>query len=285
MEKENFKYDVALSFAGEDREYVDKVASLLKESGIKVFYDLFEEEDLWGKDLGIHFDFVYRKSARYCIPFISEHYKRKIWTNHEIKTAIARAIESNSEYILPARFDDTEIDGIRPTLGFIDLRRNSPEELANKILKKLKKPNSIPVPEKEQETDGNIYTSVYAISYDQRNVHEITIGVTITNVFKEHRYFNEPGFQLSEAFIGNADSFYLTGRVEQINFPVKLEYGEVVKVTYRLKAESEETIWNKLSAEADFQAIVTTTVGEKFKSNKVKAQMVRDAFSTVNKRR
>lgn len=27
----SFKYDVALSFAGEDREYVDKVANLLRD--------------------------------------------------------------------------------------------------------------------------------------------------------------------------------------------------------------------------------------------------------------
>ncbi len=37
------KYDVALSFAGEDRDYVDKVAKRLQEKGVKVFYDKFEE--------------------------------------------------------------------------------------------------------------------------------------------------------------------------------------------------------------------------------------------------
>ena len=42
-------YDVALSFAGEDRPYVQQVAQRLVESGIKVFYDDFEKVDLWGK--------------------------------------------------------------------------------------------------------------------------------------------------------------------------------------------------------------------------------------------
>jgi hypothetical protein len=58
-----YKYDITLSFAGEDREYVEKVATLLKENNIKIFYDKFEEAELWGKDLGLHFDTVYRKSA------------------------------------------------------------------------------------------------------------------------------------------------------------------------------------------------------------------------------
>ncbi|TMP76812.1 molecular chaperone Tir, partial [Pseudoalteromonas phenolica] len=35
------EFEIALSFAGEDREYVDQVANLLKDSGVKVFYDLF----------------------------------------------------------------------------------------------------------------------------------------------------------------------------------------------------------------------------------------------------
>lgn len=47
----NVKYDIALSFAGEDRVYVDKVANLLRDKGIRVFYDLFEEEKLWEKNL------------------------------------------------------------------------------------------------------------------------------------------------------------------------------------------------------------------------------------------
>lgn len=36
--KQKFDYDVALSFAGEDREYVNEVASILKSKGVSVFY-------------------------------------------------------------------------------------------------------------------------------------------------------------------------------------------------------------------------------------------------------
>ncbi|MHB1630880.1 MAG: hypothetical protein ACYCQL_01500 [Acidithiobacillus sp.] len=44
------KYHIALSFAGED-DYVEEVATYLKATGVKVFYDKFEAADLWGKDL------------------------------------------------------------------------------------------------------------------------------------------------------------------------------------------------------------------------------------------
>ena len=45
------KYHVPLSFAGEDRAYVEKVATLLVSEGVSVFYDKFEEATLWGKNL------------------------------------------------------------------------------------------------------------------------------------------------------------------------------------------------------------------------------------------
>jgi hypothetical protein len=69
--------------------------------------------------------------------FISEHYAKKIWTNHERKSALARAIEEKEEYILPARFDKTDIPGVRPTIGYIDLSSKAPDELGTLILKKL----------------------------------------------------------------------------------------------------------------------------------------------------
>ena len=137
----NFEYDIALSFAGEEREYVEKVQEYLKDNGISVFYDRHEEVDLWGKDLYVHLDEVYRKKAKYCVMFLSRSYASKVWPNHERESAQARAFEEKKEYILPARFDDTEIPGIRPTVGYIDLRGKAPEEFGCLILNKLKEKN------------------------------------------------------------------------------------------------------------------------------------------------
>ncbi len=129
-------HDIVLSFAGEDRSYVEQVAEYLIKNDVEVFYDRYEEATLWGKDLAEHLDVVYR-SARYCVMFISQHYAQKLWTNHERKSALARALEERHEYILPARFDDTELPGIRNTLGYISLAHKTPEELGKLILQKL----------------------------------------------------------------------------------------------------------------------------------------------------
>jgi hypothetical protein len=66
---------------------------------------------LWGKDLYEHLDWIYQKAARYCVLFASEAYANKVWTTHERRSAQARALQSNQEYVLPVRFDDTEIPG------------------------------------------------------------------------------------------------------------------------------------------------------------------------------
>lgn len=130
-----FEFDVALSFAGEQREYVKKVAACLHYNGIRVFFD--EYEDLWGEDMYLHFDNIFQNKARFAVVFGSKEYAQKLWPSHELKSIFARAISQNEAYMLPVRFDDTVIPGIRSTIKYEDARKISPEELCQKILRKL----------------------------------------------------------------------------------------------------------------------------------------------------
>lgn len=132
-----FDYDVALSFASEDRPYVEKVAEALRKAGVRVFYDRYEEATLWGKNLYEHLDQVYRERAKFCVVFVSKHYESKLWTTHERRSAQARALSEHQEYILPARFDDTHLPGILPAVGYVDLRQKRPEEVAMLVQQKL----------------------------------------------------------------------------------------------------------------------------------------------------
>jgi len=134
-----FEYDLALSFAGEERPYVEKVVEFLKAYDVKVFYDENEEEEakMWGMDLTEYLYNVYSKRAFYCVMFISINYANKIWTRHEKRSALERAIREKREYLLPARFDDTAIDALSSTFKYIDLRKKTPEELGKLVLMKL----------------------------------------------------------------------------------------------------------------------------------------------------
>jgi hypothetical protein len=131
------RYDVALSFAGEDRQYVDRVAAALVRAGISVFYDRYEEATLWGKNLYDHLQSVYSEASAYTVLFVSAAYAGKLWTNHERQSAQSRAFAERREYILPARFDDTQVPGLLPTTGYVDLTRKTPEEFADLIIQIL----------------------------------------------------------------------------------------------------------------------------------------------------
>ena len=139
MNNGDFDYDVGLSFAGEQREYVNEVANDLKSRGIRVFFDDFEQSVLWGKNLYEHLSYVYQHMCRFCIVFASKEYAAKAWPTIERQSAQARAIEQKQEYILPARFDDTPIPGVLDTVLYIDLRETSPTALGDLLAKKLGK--------------------------------------------------------------------------------------------------------------------------------------------------
>ena len=131
------EYDVALSFAGEDRHHAERLAELLRAEEYSVFYDEYELAKLWGKDLYVYLSSVYKDQAEYCVMFLSEYYAQKVWTNHERESAQARAFEENREYILPVRLDDTEIPGILPTVGYLDLRSMTIEQVHQVLVEKL----------------------------------------------------------------------------------------------------------------------------------------------------
>ncbi len=135
--RSDFEFEVALSFAGEQREYVDEFAAELKAQNIEVFYDTYEKVRLWGKDLYQYLNDIYKNRCLFTIVFISEDYAKKRWTKHELRSAQTRAFNENSEYILPVRFDNTELPGFNETIGYLSIEGMSPKELAALTKEKL----------------------------------------------------------------------------------------------------------------------------------------------------
>lgn len=131
----NYEYDVALSFAGEDRKFVEDCAEILRALNINVFYDNYEKDVLLGKNLYSYLADVYQNKARFAVVFVSESYKKKRWTNHELEYITARKFTQDEEYLLPVKLDETELNEIPLTTGY--LQGNSPLEVAITIAKKI----------------------------------------------------------------------------------------------------------------------------------------------------
>lgn len=139
QDSNNEKFDVAISFAGEDRVIAEDLAKRLKMKNVVVFYDSFEKSDMWGKNLYDYLTEVYSEKSKYCIILISENYSKKNWTTLERQSAQARAFRENREYILPLRLDDTKLMGLNETIGYIDYNAHKVDEIIDLVVEKLKK--------------------------------------------------------------------------------------------------------------------------------------------------
>ena len=47
-EEPAYEFDVAVSYAGEDRELVEEIVRRIKDAGIRVFYDTDYQPAMWG---------------------------------------------------------------------------------------------------------------------------------------------------------------------------------------------------------------------------------------------
>ena len=132
-----WQWDVALSFAGAQRDFVEQVAAALKERGVRCFYDADEQIDLWGKYLAEELPVIYGEQAAAVVVFVSAEYAARDWTRHERRAALGRAVRERREYVLPARFDDTPLPGLLSDIVWVDLRNQTPQQFAAMIADKL----------------------------------------------------------------------------------------------------------------------------------------------------
>lgn len=76
-------YDVALSFAGEDRPMAEALNDELEERGLVVFYDHTEQARILGEDLERFFEPIYSAEADFVVVVLGPSYGQKRWTRFE----------------------------------------------------------------------------------------------------------------------------------------------------------------------------------------------------------
>ena len=126
-----------MSFAGEQRGYVESVARALQSRGIAVFYDEFEKIALWGKHLAEELQAVYEHRSDRVVIFVSKAWVENAWPRHERRAILSRAVQEPGEYVLPVRFDDTTVPGLPSDVAYIQAKDHSFAELASMIAEKL----------------------------------------------------------------------------------------------------------------------------------------------------
>ena len=156
-----WRWDVALSFAGAQRAYVEQVAQSLVRRGLRCFYDAdrLTRIELWGTHLTESLPLVYGEQAAVVVIFISADYAARDWTILERRAALARAVRERREYILPARFDNTRLPGLLSDMVAIDLNDYAPEQFAEIVASKLESLGISPlVGDESEEPSGQLET-------------------------------------------------------------------------------------------------------------------------------
>lgn len=140
MDNREHAYDVAVSFAGEQREYVERFVRACQSRSLRVFYDLDKTIDFWGRNFIFEFRKTYGGSQpRFVVPFISKEYLAKPYPMDEFAAAVEQSFQRPEVYILPVRVGEVSIPAelLNPAVGYLQAEAYEPEELATQMADKL----------------------------------------------------------------------------------------------------------------------------------------------------
>jgi len=76
-------YDVALSFAGEDRAFAEKLRDELEDLGHAIFYDFAERDRILAENVEEYLRPIYESEARFVVAILGPKYGEKRWTIFE----------------------------------------------------------------------------------------------------------------------------------------------------------------------------------------------------------
>ncbi|MEV4648341.1 toll/interleukin-1 receptor domain-containing protein [Saccharopolyspora sp. NPDC049357] len=132
-------YDIAVSFAGEQRDYVEAVVGAAKDRGLKVFYDKDKGNEWWGRNFIREQRKVYGSQTRFFVPFISTEYLAKPIPMDEFSAVMMTAVKQGDEYVLPVLMGDVQVppDLLHPHIGYLRSDDFTPEALAEQLVQKV----------------------------------------------------------------------------------------------------------------------------------------------------
>lgn len=132
-------FDVALSFPGEVRSYVESVAGELERliGPDSYFYDNNYKAQLARPSLDTLLQDVFRNRARLIVVFLCAKYQEKEWCGMEFRAIREIIKEREHQRVMFIKMDEGIVDGVFSTDGYIDGRTHTPTELAGFIQERV----------------------------------------------------------------------------------------------------------------------------------------------------
>jgi tetratricopeptide (TPR) repeat protein len=133
------RFRIAFSFAGEKRDFVEKVADILAQRFGReaILYDKYHEAEFARYDLGIYLPKFYREQSDLVVAVFSGDYDKKRWTGWEWMAIHAQLTKQEGSKVMLTRFDYANPEGLFENAAFIELDHKTPEQFATLILERL----------------------------------------------------------------------------------------------------------------------------------------------------
>jgi len=149
---DQFEYDLALSFAGQDRAAAEEFAGLIRDKSLKIFYDEIQAGAPPEGEMLAHLVNIYKRKARYCVMFLSSDYPLKTWTEAQRTSVQQVALRDAHKYIVALPLDPGR------TPGDLNRRKRAMEDVINDLDGRWRETEAHPGPPPESSDlrSGNV---------------------------------------------------------------------------------------------------------------------------------
>lgn len=132
-------YKIAVSYASEQRYYVEKFVNYFEDKKISIYYDRNEQAQMLGTLLHEKLQEIYTENTLYRIIFLSKEYANKPITKMESEYILAdNVFEKSKLYVF--KFDETTLPGLNRNFVYSTIEDYpDPQDYAKLIHAAIKK--------------------------------------------------------------------------------------------------------------------------------------------------
>lgn len=128
-------FDLAISYASEQEEIVERVVKILIEEGVELFYAPKNQKEYRAQDMFKKFYHIYRYDSKFVVCFVSKEYLKKDYTMHEFASANA---EKRYNKVISVSLDGSRLSGLDKDINYIDAQNMNEVVIADNILQVIK---------------------------------------------------------------------------------------------------------------------------------------------------
>jgi hypothetical protein len=135
--KDDYEFDFAISFAGENRKLAKNIVDLLVVLDCTVFYDEYFEANYLGRAWSKQFNEIFSEKSRLVICLLDKFHAEKIWPTFERECFKSRISDAS---VIPIFLDDTKFVGIPDDIigiMFKDYESANEDAITDRIVFKL----------------------------------------------------------------------------------------------------------------------------------------------------